>query len=377
LTRQLTRLSAHERFMRSALTCAKKGLGSTSPNPAVGAVITNRGRIISRGWHRRAGGPHAEIEALAGLGPGGSAPRDSVMYVTLEPCCHHGRTPPCTDALISSGIRKVVIGAPDPNPKVAGGGVRALSRAGIEVVSGVLEPECTELNEAYNHFITTGRPFVTVKLAVTLDGRIATSTGESRWITGERARAYVHRMRARNDAVMVGANTVAHDDPSLTVRSVRGADPLRVVVDSGFATPLAARMFLPRTDCGSPNAVVFTTRAADRAKVAGARELGVDVAVVKRSADGVDLGRVVEELGAREVTSLLVEGGGTLSASLIRAGLVQKLAVFIAPAVIGGDGLPALGPLGIGSIADIQRLRDVRTRRLGADICVEGLLERQ
>lgn len=356
-------------FMAVALRLAGKGLGRTSPNPAVGAVIVKDGRVVGRGYHRKAGLAHAEIEAMDSAS---ESVEGATMYVTLEPCCHHGRTPPCADAVIAAGIRKVVLGAPDPNPLVSGKGVERLRAAGIDVVTGVMEDDCRALNEGYNTYISTGLPFVTLKLASSLDGRIATGTGHSRWITGEKARKFVHRLRAVSDAVMVGANTVAADDPELTVRLARGQDPVRVVVDSTFRTPLGAKVF--RGLGNGARAVVLTTRAAEKDKVDRARLAGVDVVYVRKAAMGVDVTHALEELAARETTSVLVEGGGTLAASLLRAGRVDKVMQFIAPAYIGGDGLASVGPLGVRNAERALRLRDVHTRRVGEDLLVEGYL---
>jgi len=355
-------------FMRRALVLARKGIGRTSPNPAVGAVIVKRGKVIGEGWHRKAGSPHAEIEALR------SARTDvtgSTMYVTLEPCSHHGRTPPCADALVGSGIRRVVVGMTDPNPLVSGSGVKKLARAGIEITAGVLEDECRALNGAYIKHITTGRPLVTIKLASTLDGRIATSSGESKWITGPAARRFVHRMRAATDAVMVGRATVMKDDPSLTVRDARGCSPMRVVVDSSFKSPLAAAVF-----DGSVETVLFTTRAASKSKVAKARQAGVDVVLLPKGAGGVDLERALKELGKRGAVSLLVEGGSALAASFIKARLADRLTLFMAPMLIGADGVASVGPLGLKRLSKAPGLEWERVKRLGADILMEGSFKR-
>ena len=357
-------------FMLKALALARKGLGRTSPNPAVGAVLVKGGRVIGSGFHRAAGLAHAEVEALESAT---EDPRGSTLYVTLEPCCHHGRTPPCVDAVIRARIRRVVVGALDPNPRVSGRGVERLEKAGIDVTTGVREPRCRALNEAYNRHVVTGLPFVTLKLASSLDGRIAASTGHSRWITGPGARRLVHRMRSLSDAVMVGVSTALADDPELTVRLVRGRDPLRVVVDSAFRVPLSSRIFKGPHAAGT---MVFTTRAADGKKIARATALGAEVVRVRKTRDGVDLKGALAELGRRGITSVLVEGGGTLAASLLRAGLVDKVVHFIAPAYIGGDGVPSVGGLGVRDAGKALRLTGVRTRRAGGDIVVEGYVER-
>ncbi|MBI4948601.1 MAG: bifunctional diaminohydroxyphosphoribosylaminopyrimidine deaminase/5-amino-6-(5-phosphoribosylamino)uracil reductase RibD [Deltaproteobacteria bacterium] len=350
--------------MGLSLRLAKKGVGKTSPNPAVGAVIVKNGEVVGAGWHRKAGGPHAEVEALRSAKGG---VKGATLYVTLEPCVHYGRTPPCVDAVISAGIKRVVIGAKDPNPLVAGRGIKKLKASGIAVDSGVFESECRAINRPFEKFITTKTPFVTLKLASTLDGRIAIASGESRWITSEASRKSVHRLRAEADAVMVGVNTLLRDDPELTVRKVRGKDPLKAVLDSSFKTPLGARVFKdPR------RLVIFTGHGASQTKVARARALGARVVVVPSKKDGLDIRRVMKELGRLEVAGLLVEGGGTLAASLVKAGLVDRFVFFISPMVIGGDGRPSIGGLGLRRLEAAPKLKDVIVKRSGCDILIEG-----
>lgn len=354
-----------ERFMRRALRLARKGIGKTSPNPAVGAVIVKNGKVIASGWHRKAGLPHAEIEALRSAK---GDVRGGTLFVTLEPCVHFGKTPPCVDAVIKAGIKRVVIGAKDPNPLVAGKGIRKLKRAGIEVDSGVLADDCRAINRPFGKFIATKTPYVTLKLASTLDGRIAIATGESRWITSEESRKAVHRLRSETDAVMVGVNTLLRDDPELTVRLVRGKDPLKAVLDSTFKTPLAAKAF---KDPG--RLVIFTGQGASAAKIKKARALGARVVVVPAKNNGLDIRRVLKELGKLEVSSLLVEGGGTLSASLVKAGLVDRFVFFISPKLIGADGRPSIGSLGLKKLSAAPVLKDVVVKRSGCDIVVEGM----
>ncbi|MBE7415847.1 MAG: bifunctional diaminohydroxyphosphoribosylaminopyrimidine deaminase/5-amino-6-(5-phosphoribosylamino)uracil reductase RibD [Deltaproteobacteria bacterium] len=361
-------MARHEDFMRAALKLARKGLGRTSPNPAVGAVIARGGRIISSGWHRKAGLPHAEIEALSGAA---GDLRGAVMYVTLEPCCHFGRTPPCTEALKRSGIRKVVIGALDPNPKVSGKGSTALKRAGIEVVSGVLEEECMAVNEAYRSFIQSRFPFVTLKLASSLDGRIGTSTGESRWITGPLARKRVHRLRSVNDAVMVGRRTVERDDPELTVRLAKGRDPIRVVLDSALLTPSTASVYKGVRE-GRARLIFFVASRAPLSRIKKARENGAEVVRVAASGKGVSVKGVLRELGKREITSVLVEGGGELASSLIRSGLIDKYVLFYGPVIIGGDGRPSVASLGVKGLAKAPRLERVTARAIDNGVVIEG-----
>lgn len=357
----------HEGYMRLALAFAAKGLGRTSPNPAVGAIILKRGVIIGKGFHKRAGLAHAEIAALDSIKKGPA--KGGTLYVTLEPCCNWGRTPPCTDAIISSGVKRVVAGTMDPNPKVSGKGLKQLASAGIEVITGVLEEECRALNESYNKFITKGLPFITIKLAVTLDGRAAAKAGESRWITGIESRRRVHRMRSMADAVMVGAGTVMKDDPLLTVRHVKGRDPLKVVVDTGFSIPLSAKIF----SSGRAGVVVITTKDAEKEKIEKARRLGAKVIIARKKKGRVDLRSALMALTEMNVVSLIVEGGPSLAASLIREGLADKLVLFISPKLIGGDGLPAIGLLGVRRIDGCPVIKKMMIKRLGQDIMIVGV----
>lgn len=356
-----------EEIMREALRLAKKGIGKTSPNPAVGAVISRGGRVVGGGWHKKAGGPHAEIEALKAAG---AAARGATLTVTLEPCCHFGRTPPCTGAIISSGIKKVIVGAPDPNPKVSGKGVLALKAAGIEVMEGVLSAECSSLNEAYNKYITTGIPFVTLKLAASLDGRIAAPGGESKWITSRASRKLVHRMRALSDAVIVGSETALKDDPELTVRDARGRDPVRVVLDSSLRLPVTSRVFAGVRE-GQGSLIIFTSKDVDGKLVKRAVEAGAEIIRLPSSKGGLSLKAAMKALGAAGLTSLLVEGGGVLAASLLKEGLVDKIVVFYGPMIIGGDGLPMVGPLSLKGLKAAPRFRDARVRKSGEDFIVE------
>lgn len=358
---------AYEELMLKALALAKKGVGRTSPNPAVGSVIAKGNSVIAKGWHRKAGGPHAEIEALRAAG---AASRGATLAVTLEPCCHFGRTPPCTDAIIASGIKKVIVGAPDPNPKVSGKGVAVLRAAGVEVVEGVLSAECSALNEAYNKYITTGLPFVTLKLAASLDGRIAAPGGESKWITGEASRKLVHKMRAVVDAVMVGSETALKDDPELNVRLAAGRNPVRVVLDSAMRLPATSKLF-KGTKEGHESLIIFTSRKADERLVAAAVEAGAEIIRLPGSKGGLPLKKVLKALGAAGLTSVLVEGGGVLAASFLKEGLADSLVVFYGPMVIGGDGLSMVGPLSLKGLKDAPRFTAVRVKKSGDDIVAE------
>lgn len=364
----------HAVFMREALRLGRLGLWATTPNPAVGAVVVKGGRVVSGGYHKKAGGPHAEVSALKPLE--GKDLKGATMYVTLEPCCHHGRTPPCTGAVIGSGIKSVVVGALDPNPKVAGKGVKALRRAGIDVTVGVLEPECRALNEWYAKYITTGLPFVTLKLASTLDGRIATSGGESQWITGTDARRHVHRMRGRSDAVMVGVNTVLNDDPLLTVRHVKGRDPLRVIVDSTLRTPVDSKVFRGLGINDGAGLIIFTAKGAPGRKVSRVQRAGAKVVELPRTKDGVGVRMVLKRLGEMGVATVLVEGGGRLSASLIKAGMVDRVSLFFSPLILGADAKASIGDLCVKRLESAIRLKGLSTRRFGGDILIEGAIDR-
>ncbi len=361
------------RFMREALNLARRARNNcTSPNPAVGALIVKRNSVVASGWHRRAGSAHAEVLAFSDAKSKGVDVKGASLYITLEPCNHTGRTGPCTEAIIASGIKKVFIGSKDPNPKVSGRGVGALRRAGIEVTTGVLKGECLALNAWYVKYITTGLPYVTLKLATTLDGKIATKAGEARWITGKEARTHAHAMRAASDAVLVGSGTAVADDPSLTVRHVRGRSPMRVLIDTTLKTPLESRLFEGADADGG--LVVFTTKKAPKKRVGAARALGARVIVFEPTKDGVSLKRVLRSLGSLGVANLLIEGGAAVAASALKAGLVDRAAFFIAPIILGGDALAGVSELGINRLASAPKLKSAKVRRLGTDILVEGPL---
>lgn len=354
---------APERFMRLALREAAKGLGRTRPNPPVGVVLVKAGRVVARGHHARAGGPHAEVVALRAAG---AAARGADLYTTLEPCDHYGKTPPCSLAILEAGVRRVLVGSRDPNQK--GRGVRRLRRAGVEVVEDVARADCDALVAPWLRFIATGRPFVTLKAAVTLDGKVATRTGDARWVTGEEARREVHRLRDQVDAVLVGAGTARTDDPLLTARlpGGRGHDPVRVVLDSRLRLPPTLRMFAVAS--AAPALVATAARG-------GARRLaraGVTVLRCEAGADGrVDLDDLLARLGALGLTHLLVEGGPEVHAAFLAAGLVDRVVVHVAPKLLGGgrDWLAGPGPA---RIADALRLVEVSVRRLGDDLEVTG-----
>lgn len=381
--------SSQSAFMREALRLARRGLGATSPNPMVGAVLVQKGKVIGRGWHRRAGLPHAEIEALRDAQKRGHNPRGATLYVTLEPCCTHGRTPPCTQAIIAAGIRKVVVGATDPNPQHAGKGFQKLRRAGIEVVHGLMADECARLNEAFNHWIVHRRPLVTVKAAMTLDGKIATADGQSKWITGEKARAEGMKLRRASDAILVGVNTILADDPSLTARTkMEGGgwrmvkQIRRIILDSLARTPLTAKVV--SDDSAALTTVVVGPRAPKSRVAALARRVNVLVAPLGKSAirnphslsrrspaqaDAIDLPWLLKKLGSENVTSLLVEGGGEVNASFLLGGCAQRVAFFYAPKILGGrDARKAVAGEGAKRLSEVIQLQEVVWKKIGDDL---------
>jgi len=363
------RTAADERFMRRTLELAAKALGRTSPNPVVGAVIVRNGRIIGEGFHRRAGLPHAEREALRRIT---ETARGATIYVNLEPCSHYGRTPPCADALIEAGIKRVVVGMVDPNPLVQGRGLRRLRRAGIAVATGVLREECERLNEDFACFIRTGRPFVTLKLAASLDGRIAAASGDSQWISGEQSRRVVHELRNRVDAILVGAETVRNDDPRLTCRMRGGRDPLRVVLDGRLSIMPSARVCTqPST---APTLIATSEDHGRGEKQAQLEAQGVQVVCLPGKNGQVPLRPLLVELGRRGHKSVLIEGGGRIAAAALREGVVDKVLFFYAPLLLGGEGRAMIGPLGIDRVAAGQKLHTITVERIGKDILVAAYI---
>jgi diaminohydroxyphosphoribosylaminopyrimidine deaminase / 5-amino-6-(5-phosphoribosylamino)uracil reductase len=364
------RLVAEAR-MREALKSARRGSGKTFPNPSVGAIVWKGAEILGQGRTRPPGGPHAEVVALEAAirRHGARRVRGASMGVTLEPCSFQGRTGPCTRAIIEAGIRRVYVGCGDPHPRVSGRGVRALKRAGLEVQMGVLEAACVEHHRGFLSVCERGRPFVSLKLATTLDGRIATRTGESRWITGPEARGLVHRMRARSDAVMVGSGTALADDPSLTAR--RGervvARPVRVLVDSRLRVPATARLYEAHE---AARTLVLTRKSARGRR---AREaVGAELLDLSGPAGGLDLGAGLKALGDAGLTSVLVEGGGGLAAALVRADLVDEIHWILAPRLMGADGAAALGELRIQELGQTPMLDWAQVGRLGADLHIRA-----
>lgn len=362
----------HPKFMARALRLARRGAGRVSPNPMVGAVAVKSGRVVGEGYHRGVGQPHAEAVALEAAGRRASG---AELYVNLEPCCHHGRTPPCTGAILGAGVRRVWVAVADPNPLVGGKGIRKLRRNGVEVHTGILAEEATRLNEFYLKYVQTGRPFVVAKMAASLDGRIATSTGDSRWISGPGSRRMGHRLRKEVDAVVVGAGTVAADDPLLTVRMgvPSPRQPARIVLDTQLRIPARARVL----DLSSGGrTIVACGRAADTGRMKRLREMGVEVwSLPVDSAGHVDLRAVLGRAGREKMTSVLVEGGSRVMTSALRMGLVDKLVVFLAPKILGGGrSQEAVGDLGVARLSRAVSLEDVRWRRVGEDLMVEGYL---
>jgi diaminohydroxyphosphoribosylaminopyrimidine deaminase/5-amino-6-(5-phosphoribosylamino)uracil reductase len=361
-----------ERYMQRALELARKGEGRTRPNPPVGAVVVREGDVVGEGFHPKAGEPHAEIFALR---QAGEAARGADLYVTLEPCCHQGRTGPCTEAVLAAGIARVFVGTADPNPKVAGRGIERLRQAGLEVRIGVREAECRRLIAPFAKHVTTALPFVVLKSAVSLDGRTATVTGDSRWITGEESREEVHRLRDRLDAVMVGVGTVLRDDPRLTTRLPEGGrDPLRIVVDSRLRLPEEAAVL--NLESATPT-IIATTPEGPEAKAARLEARGAQVLRVAGREGRVDLRELMRRLGEQGVQSVLLEGGSVLNAAALEAGIIDRVMIFVAPMLVGGSDAPGIfAGRGVAKIAEALRLVDVRVRRFGDDVLIEGEVHR-
>ena len=353
-------------YMRLAVALGRRALGRTGPNPCVGAVVVAGNRIVGRGYHRRAGGPHGEIEALRAAG---ARARGATLYVTLEPCNHHGRTPPCTDAVVASGVRRVVFGIRDPNPHVRGGGAARLRRRGLQVDGGVEADACAELHAGFLTVARLGRPLVTLKLAATLDARIATRRGESRWITGAAARRDVHRLRSEHDAIMVGAGTVIADDPRLTARIRGGRDPLRVIIDGRLRVPLGARVLTKKAATGT---LLVTTMAAGR-KLESLRRRGVSIWTLPGRHGVVSVRAVLRRLAEQGISSVLLEGGAMLAAAALRERVVDRCLFFFAPKLVGGDGRPMVGPLGVSAMDEAYALDVREVSRLGADLLVHAV----
>lgn len=356
-----------EQWMHEALRLARLGEGLTRPNPPVGAIVVRGQRVVGRGYHRKAGSPHAEVYALR---QAGKLARGATLYVTLEPCCTFGRTPPCTDAVLASGVRRVVIGARDPNPKHAGRGILLLKRSGITVDERVCADEAGALIVPFASLMLWKRPWVTLKLATSLDGRIADATGRSKWISGPAARDIVQAMRRQSDAIVVGAGTAVGDDPSLLPRPSRGRHPFRVIVDSKGHVAPSARVFLGD---GKSETIVATTRRCSDARCKAYEEGGGEAWILPGANGGVALPALMRRLGKRGVMRVLVEGGGALAESLFKARMVDEVVMFVAPVVIGGEGIGAIGGVGW-PLRSAPRLTILDTRRCGDDVMIRAIV---
>ena len=357
--------------MERALALASKARGRTSPNPLVGAVIVRDGEIVGEGYHQRAGEAHAEIHAL---NQAKELAAGATMYVTLEPCCHWGRTPPCTESVIRAKLTNIFVAMKDPNPQVAGNGIRQLEEAGIRVQVGLCEAKSQQLNEVFIKYITTQCPFVILKSAISLDGKIAAASGESQWITSEASRLKGHELRAQVDAILVGIGTVLQDNPSLTTRlpEETNQDPIRIVVDSHGRTPLDAKVFNPASNATT---LIAVTGNAPSEKIKALKSVGAEVLTIEEKEGRVCLRGLMQKLGQKEITSVLIEGGGEINAAALQTGIVDKLMFFIAPKLIGGKDAPGpIGGAGVARLAEAFELRDVKTTQVGVDFLIEGYL---
>ena len=353
-------------YMKMALELAEKGAGRTAPNPMVGSVIVKDGRVIGIGYHRQYGGLHAEREALASCT---ESPAGATMYVTLEPCCHHGKQPPCVNAILEAGIARVVVGSSDPNALVCGKGIATLKEHGVEVTEHVLSEECDRLNPVFFHYIQKKRPYVVMKYAMTLDGKIAAYTGKSKWITGEEAREHVHRQRDRYTAIMAGSGTVLADDPLLTCRIPGGRNPIRILCDSRLRIPLTANVI--RTAKEVPT--ILATCCQDSMRMLPYEESGCRVLTIPEKDGHLDLLELMRRLGEENIDSILLEGGGTLNWSALECGIINRIQAYIAPKVFGGAAAktPVEGR-GFPSPAEAVRLKNYTITPLGEDILIEG-----
>jgi diaminohydroxyphosphoribosylaminopyrimidine deaminase/5-amino-6-(5-phosphoribosylamino)uracil reductase len=363
-------MTSHDkRHMRRALSLARKGIGKTSPNPAVGCVIVKDGRVVGEGWHKKAGAAHAEVIALD---MASSDAKGADVFVTLEPCSHTGRTPPCAKALIAAGVRRVVVGMVDPNPQVAGRGLAMLRKAGISVEHGLLEDECRAINHPFIKHITTGLPYVTYKCAMTLDGNIATVTGESRWISCEDSRRSAHRLRAAYDAIMVGVDTIITDNPQLTVRHVRGRDPLRVIVDTRLRTPESVNVLGSRL---AKDTIIATTETNPRIHLRYTQQ-GTTVIVCDEFDGRVSMVDLLQKLGKRGIQSILLEGGSRLAGDMLKNGIIDEFVFYLAPKIVGSDGFAPFTLRGITSMDQAVRLEFGEIRRSGRDIVIHAWPEK-
>ncbi len=352
-------------YMRLAIELAKQGAGYVNPNPMVGAVIVKDDRIIGQGYHERFGGLHAERNVLKNCS---ESPVGGTLYVTLEPCCHYGKTPPCTEAIIESGIARVVVGILDYNPLVAGKGVEILRKNQIQVDIGVLENECKHLTRVFKKYITTKRPFVLMKYAMTMDGKIATYTNHSKWISGEEARDQVHRLRHDFSAIMVGVNTVIQDNPLLTCRMENGRNPIRIICDTNLRTPLTSQIVETAKDVET----YIVTACDEEEKLSAYQEYGCKFIRVKKKDNHIDLGELMDCLGEMQIDSVLLEGGGTLNWSALKQQIVDEIQVYVAPKIFGGTAKSPVGGLGISMPADAVMLKPYAFSQVGDDYLIES-----
>jgi diaminohydroxyphosphoribosylaminopyrimidine deaminase/5-amino-6-(5-phosphoribosylamino)uracil reductase len=353
-----------EFYIKQTLELAAKARGMTSPNPMVGALIVKNGIIIAEDFHRKAGTPHAEVLVIEKAGENA---KGSELYINLEPCCHiEKRTPPCTKSIINAGIKKVIIGMKDPNPKVSGRGISELQNAGVDVKSGILENKAKRLNEAYIKYITTGKPFVILKIAMTIDGKIATPEGQSKWITGEKARKTVHRLRSRTDAIMTAIGTVKADDPQLTARIKGGKSPLRIVIDPELEIPKDAKVLqVP------PETIIVTK--INNPKANYLEKTGIKIIYFKEK---LNLNWLMEKLGKMEIASVLIEGGSSLNSYALEDRIVDKVMFFIAPKVIGGEkSFPAVGGKTFRNLEEAYKIKDLKIKQIGEDLLIEGYIK--
>lgn len=367
----------NEKYMDFAVELAKKGAGAVNPNPLVGAVIVKDGEVIGSGFHEKYGSLHAERNALLSCK---QKPEGAVMYVTLEPCCHHGKTPPCTQAIIESGISGVVIGSYDPNPLVSGGGIKVLKDAGIRVTTDFCREKCDKLNSVFFHYISTKTPYVTLKYAMTLDGKIATKAGLSKWISCEESRIHTHRFRSENMGIMVGVNTVLKDDPELTCRNSPGISPIRIVCDTHLKTPLTSKLVQTAGEapeqCRTPRTIIATA-VKNESLLAPYKEAGVEILRIEEDKDNhISLKSLMRQLGEKKIDSVILEGGGTLAWSALNAGIVNRVQAYISPKVFGGDSAstPVAGR-GVTRPDDAFKFKNIKTEQIGDDIFWEGEIE--
>lgn len=359
-----------EYYMSLALNLALKGKGKVNPNPLVGAVIVKNGKVIGKGYHERYGKEHAEVNAFNNLSEGAD---NATIYITLEPCAHYGKTPPCVNKIIENNIKRVVIGAVDDNPLVTGKGIKKLKSAGIEVKVGVLEEECKKLNEVFFKYISTKRPFVLLKSAMSLDGKISTYSGESKWITSKESREEVHKLRNDFMAILVGVNTIIKDNPRLTCRVEDGRNPIRIVVDSFLRIPMDSNVIKDK----EARTIIATTKFAKKDKILSLRNNGIEVLVINSKNNKVDLDELMVKLGELNIDSILLEGGSTLNFSALKQGIVDKIQIYIAPKIIGGEKskTPVDGQ-GIDKLKNAFKVRNLSYSKVGSDILLEGYIER-